>query len=57
MAPNAKRWVASKPKVGNLPMPIKDAKDQLMKVFHSKGTELVEDASHFDPVAGVRAAS
>ena len=38
-------------------MPIKDAEDQLSKIFHGTGTELVEDASHFDPIVGVRIAS
>ena len=57
MAPNAKRWVAMRPQVGNLSMPIKDAEDQLSKIFHGTGTELVEDASHFDPIVGVRIAS
>jgi hypothetical protein len=57
MAPDAKRWVAMRPQVGNLSMPIKDAEDQLSKIIHGTGTELVEDASHFDPIVGVRIAS
>src|SRR5258708_33889996 len=35
-------------------MPIKDAEDQLIKIFHGTGTQLMEDASHFDPIVGVR---
>ena len=57
MAPNANRWVAIKPKVGNLSMSIKDAEDQLMQIFHRNGTELMENAPHLDPVVGVRVAS
>jgi hypothetical protein len=56
MAPNAKRWVAIRPQVGYLSMPIKDALEMLMKMFHSTGTELMEDASHFDSIVGVRIA-
>ena len=55
--PFAKRWVASKPQVGNLSMPIKDAEDQRMKIFHRTGTQLMEDASHFHAIIGVRRAS
>src|SRR6266700_6711752 len=53
MAPNAKRWLAIKPQVGNLSMPIKDTFKMLMKIFHRNGTEHMEDASHFDTIAGV----
>jgi hypothetical protein len=42
---------------GNLSMPIKDAFEMLMKIFHRNGTEFMEDASHFDPVVGVGIAS
>src|SRR5258708_4330794 len=38
-------------------MSIEDAEDQLMKIFHRNGTELVKDAPHFDPVVSVRIAS
>jgi len=34
-------------------MPIKDAEDQLIKIFHRKGTELVKDASDFYPIIGM----
>ena len=38
---------------GNLPMPIKDAFEMLIKIFHRKGTELVKDASDFYPIIGM----
>ena len=38
-------------------MSIKDAFEMLIKIFHRKGTELVKDAPHFDPVVSVRIAS
>ena len=57
MAPNAKRYVASKPLARNLSMPIKDALEMLIKIFHGNGPELMKDASHFDSIAGVRIAS
>src|SRR5215469_16649325 len=57
MAPSAKRWVASKPQVGPLSMPIKDAEDQFVTIFNRERPELVEDAPHLDAIGGVRVAS
>ena len=37
-------------------MPIKDPLEMLVKIFHGNGTQLMEDASHFDPIVGVRIA-
>ncbi len=42
---------------GNLAMPIKDALEMLIKIYHSKGTQLMEDASHLDSIVGMRVAS
>ncbi len=57
MAPNAKRWVEIKPKVGNLPMSVKDAEDQFVKIFHGNGAQLVNDSSDFHSIIGVGIAS
>ena len=38
-------------------MPIKDAFEMLIKIFYRNGTELMEDAPHFNSVVGVRIAS
>src|SRR6266852_4294741 len=57
MAHNAKRWVAIKPQVGHVSMPIKDAFEMFVKIFHRKGTQFVKDASHLDSIIGVGVAS
>ena len=38
-------------------MPINDTFEMLMKIFHHNRMEHMEDASHFDTIAGVRIAS
>ena len=38
-------------------MSIKDAEDQLIKIFHRNGAQLVKDASDFHPIIGVGIAS
>ena len=38
-------------------MPIKDALEMFMNIFHGNGTPFMKDASHFDPKVGVRIAS
>jgi len=55
--PSAKRWVATKPQVGNLSMPIKDAFEVFIKIFHRDGTEFVKEASDFHAIIGVGIAS
>ena len=57
MAPSAKRWVANKPQVGHLFMPIKDAFEMFVKIFNRERPELVEDTPHLDAIVGVRVAS
>jgi hypothetical protein len=34
-------------------MPIKDALERLMKIFHRDGPKCVKDPSHFDAIIGV----
>src|SRR6266852_82402 len=38
-------------------MPIKDALEMLIKIFHGNGTQLMKDAPCFDSIVGVRIAS
>jgi hypothetical protein len=57
MAPNAKRWVEIKPKVGNLPMSVKDAFERFVKIFHGNGAQLVKDSSDFHSIISVGIAS
>src|SRR5437667_3090516 len=38
---------------GNLSMPIKDAFEMFMKIFHREGTEFVKDASDFHTIIRV----